>query len=75
MTEHPTDQAVAALGRVLGATPPASLSDLDPALVSRLADAVAAESHRQATALTDAVDHALRLVPRPLRGIVRKVIQ
>lgn len=70
-----SDEAVAALGRVLGNPPPASLHNLDPDLVTRLAAAVTAESRRQEQALGQAVDHALRLVPRPLRGIVRKMIQ
>ncbi|MGI9017478.1 MAG: hypothetical protein ACR2HR_10320 [Euzebya sp.] len=66
---------VSRLATVLNADPPPSLQTLDPAVVTRLTDAVLAESHRQSVAVMESVDHALRLVPRPFRGIVRRLIQ
>jgi hypothetical protein len=69
-----SDEAVADLERAIGDTPPGSLHDLEPATITRLTDAVLAERLRQERALRQAVDHALRLVPRPLRGIVKRLI-
>src|SRR5690606_9195921 len=59
------DDALAALGRVLGTDPPSSLADVAPDAVKQLTEAVQAESRRQQQALGRAVDNALRLVPRP----------
>ena len=73
MSSTPTEQT-AALAALLDADPPASLTDLDPAVVTRLTDAVARESARQEAAIDQSVDDALRLVPRPFRGIIRKLI-
>jgi hypothetical protein len=70
----PTDDAVGTLARVLGDDPPAAMSTLDPAAVTQLADAIVAERQRQHIALGQAVEDALRLVPRPVRGIVRRLI-
>jgi hypothetical protein len=66
--------ALTALADALDADPPAALADVDPAVVRRLADAVTAEQQRQAEAADRAVDEALRVVPRPLRGVVRRII-
>ena len=69
-----TEEATADLAALLHATPPASLADVDPAVVVRLTDAIAQESARQEAEIERAVDDALRLVPRPFRGIVRKLV-
>jgi hypothetical protein len=68
------DDAVAALAAVLRADPPAALAEVDPATVARLAEAVSAESRRQEAEIARSIDDALRLVPRPVRGIVRRII-
>lgn len=73
MAPHPTD-AMTALADLLGEDPPASLAEVEPAVVTRLAAAVAAETRRQEAEIERAVDDALRLVPRPFRGIVRRLI-
>jgi hypothetical protein len=69
----PTD-ALRELADALGTDPPASLADLDPELVSRLAAAVTAEGRRQEAEVARSVDDALHLVPRPFRGIVKRLI-
>ena len=68
------DEALASLTTALGAAPPDSTAELDPTVLTRLADAVHAEHARQDQAIGAAVDDALRLVPRPLRGIVKRII-
>lgn len=67
--------AVSTLAALLKADPPASMALLEPVVVTRLTDAVAAESIRQEAAIEQAVDDALRLVPRPFRGIVKRLIR
>lgn len=69
-----SEQPVADLTTALGAPPPASVASLDPDVLAVLTSAIDAERLRQEQALGDAVDHALRLVPRPLRGLVRRMI-
>ncbi|CAN5495081.1 hypothetical protein BH23ACT9_BH23ACT9_04470 [soil metagenome] len=69
-----SSDALSELARVLGAEPPASLDTLDPGVLSHLTEAVLAESRRQEQALGAAVDNALRLIPRPLRGVVKRLI-
>lgn len=68
------DEALASLAKALGVPPPDSTAELDPAVLSRLADAVNTEHARQDQAIGKAVDDALRLIPRPLRGIVKRII-
>lgn len=63
------------LTRALKDTPPASLEQVDPAVITTLALAVEAEDARSVQAIAQAVEDALRLVPRPFRGIVRKLVQ
>ena len=62
------------LGEILRAEPPASVSELEPAVVAKLSDAIMAEHRRQEAAIEQAIDDALRIVPRPLRGIVRRIL-
>lgn len=72
MTSSP--HAIAALTEALGGPPPPSLEASDPCTLSHLAEAITAAQRQQEASLTAAIDHALRLIPRPLRGAVRKVI-
>ncbi|WP_370325729.1 hypothetical protein [Euzebya sp.] len=74
MSRTPAD-ATAQLAGVLSAAPPPSLAEVEPAVVARLAEAVRTEGHRQVQAIERAVDDALRLVPRPLRGIVKRLVR
>ncbi len=69
-----SEEAVAALATLLTVDPPASLSQIEPVVVTRLTEAVAAESRRQEQEISRAVDDALRIIPRPLRGLVKKLI-
>jgi hypothetical protein len=64
----------AELERLLGGSPPASVRALDPEALSGLADAVRAARRRQADDLTHALGEALHLIPRPLRGVARKLL-
>lgn len=75
MSTSPIPAEISRLATVLNTDPPPSLCTLEPALVTRLTDAVLAESRRQEQAVLDSVDKALRLVPRPFRGIVRRLIR
>lgn len=66
----PLDQ----LTHVLGSSPPVGTARVDDATVARLVEAVRDARQQQAEALVAAVDEALRHVPFPLRGVVRKVL-
>jgi hypothetical protein len=63
-----------ALEGQLGAGPPAGLSVLSDAALGDLADAIRAARRRQAQALDQAGDRAMRKIPRLLRGPIRKVV-
>ena len=72
-TEH--DRAdLSTLHDALGQPPPGSLATLDQVVVDDLADLVVGARKGQEAALLQAIDDALRLVPRPLRGVVKRVI-
>lgn len=74
-SEKPTSETpLSDLATTLGARPPASLADLDPAVLTVLTSAIEAQRRRQQQALGQAVDHALHLIPRPLRGLVRRML-
>ncbi len=65
--------AAAALTHQLGAEPPAGLSLADPE-TQQLADLIKAARASQAAELEASLLKALEIVPRPLRGTVRKVV-
>ena len=65
--------AAAALTHQLGAEPPAGLS-LTEDDTQQLADLVKAARASQAAELEASLTKALEIVPRPLRGTVRKVV-
>jgi hypothetical protein len=62
------------LAELLGAEPPASVRALDPGAQAELTEIVADARQRQARALEDALTAAMRHVPFPVRGIVKKVL-
>jgi hypothetical protein len=65
---------MAQLRAALGEHPPQGLSALeDPTLIT-LAAAIREAEERQERALREASDQALRHIPRPLRGPVRKAL-
>jgi hypothetical protein len=47
---------------------------LGPDVEQRIGELVREAEQRQAEELRRALDHTLRLVPRPLRGLVRKIV-
>lgn len=51
---------------------PDGITALDPAVADRVMALVTAAEQRQVAEADHAVDHALAIVPRPLRGLVRK---
>ncbi|WP_354697717.1 hypothetical protein DSM112329_03356 [Paraconexibacter sp. AEG42_29] len=53
---------------------PAGITALGPDTVARVRALVAAAEQRQAEEADAALDTALGIVPRPLRGVVRKVL-
>lgn len=53
---------------------PAGITDLGPEITERVQALVADAERRQVAEADAAMEHALQIVPRPLRGIVRKVL-
>lgn len=64
----------AALAKVLGQDPPESFADLDQEIVDQLAATIDEAHQAQEVQLAEAIDQALRIVPWPLRRVVKKVI-
>lgn len=62
------------LSHALGAEPPASVLALPEDAHARLAAHVEAASRRQSALVSDAVDAAVKGVPLPVRGVVRKAL-
>lgn len=62
------------LAEQLGAAPPAGVAALDPAHQQDLADALRSARRRQAQALAEAGNDALRFVPAVLRPAIRKAV-
>lgn len=63
-----------ALRAELGASPPYFLDDLDDAELLDLTSALSDARARQAEAVEEAIDKAMRYLPWGLRGAVRKVL-
>lgn len=61
------------MARTLIEVPP-GVATLAPDVQERLAGLVDAARARQSRELKRALDDTLRIVPRPLRGLVRKVL-
>jgi hypothetical protein len=59
---------------LLGAAPPASVTALAAGARSALADLLEDSRRRQTQSLEDAFTAALKQVPFPVRGIVKKVL-
>lgn len=74
MRDAPEEEAFDALGKQLGGQPPAGLRQLDSQQLKDLTESIHAARRRQAQALQDAGDRALRHVPRLLRGPVRRIV-
>lgn len=53
---------------------PAEIEALGPEAATRLRALVASAEERQEREAEASLDAALRIVPRPLRGVVRKVL-
>jgi hypothetical protein len=62
------------LRELLGAEPPASVAALDAVARTALADLLEDSRRRQTRSLEDAFTAALKQVPFPVRGIVKKVL-
>jgi hypothetical protein len=65
---------LAGLTRELGASPPAAIAALDPADLEALREALTAAREAQRVALEAATDSGLGIVPRLLRGTVKKAL-
>jgi hypothetical protein len=63
-----------ALAEVLGEDPPAAVGALPDEVLTRLAGQIEDASRRQAAAMEAGVKTALKGVPLPLRGVVRKAL-
>jgi hypothetical protein len=62
------------LRELLGAEPPGSVTALDVGARSALAELLEDSRRRQTQSLEDAFTAALKQVPFPVRGIVKKVL-
>jgi hypothetical protein len=65
---------LAGLTEALGAKPPKGLAQLPPAALEELELAVKEARARQAQALEESLAISLRVTPRPLRPVLRKVL-
>ena len=65
---------LAALEAQLGSEPPAGLARLDPGELDDLTAALRDARRRQAAEIEAVGDRALRFVPRPLRGPIRRIV-
>jgi hypothetical protein len=62
------------LADILGEEPPAAVNALPAEVLTRLAGQIEDASSRQAAAMEAGVKQALKGVPLPLRGVVRKAL-
>ena len=69
-----TDPTRETLRAELGGSVPPFLDDLEDAEASDLAAALSEARARQTVAVEEAIDHAMRFIPWPLRGTVKKVL-
>ena len=65
---------LAPLADALGRRPPEALAALEPETLDDLAGAVRDARAAQAAHLAAALDSALRVAPKPLRGVLRKLL-
>jgi hypothetical protein len=74
-TDADGDAAVSGkLADILGEEPPAGVKVLPAEVLTRLAGQIEDASSRQAAAMEAGVKKALKGVPLPLRGVVRKAL-
>jgi len=57
-----------------GLTVPREIDELGPEVAARVTALVEAAEERQSREAEQAVEQALAIVPKPLRGLVRKVL-
>jgi len=57
-----------------GLTVPREINELGPEVAARVTALVEAAEERQSREAEQAVEQALAIVPKPLRGLVRKVL-
>jgi hypothetical protein len=62
------------LRELLGADPPPAIAALAAPVRSELADVIAEARHRQAQSLDEAFAAALKHLPFPARGVVKRVL-
>jgi hypothetical protein len=62
------------LTQLLGAAPPAGIAALPEAEQATLADIIATARKRQARDLAESFEAALKHVPFPIRGLVKKTL-
>jgi hypothetical protein len=66
--------ALAPLTEALGRRPPEALATLPAHALADLADAVHDARRTQAEHLVSALDRALKVAPKPIRGALRKLL-
>jgi hypothetical protein len=65
---------LAGLTEALGRRPPDALAELPAAALADLADAVHDARRTQGEHLVQALDRALKVAPKPIRGALRKLL-
>lgn len=68
------EAALAELTRLLGRRPPKDVAALPADAIRDLSTAIRAARERQADELRAALDTGLTVAPRPIRGVLRKVL-
>ena len=69
-----SDSAIAQVKTALGGQPPESITELDDASVTKLAQLLKSSRERQQAQLAESLEKALGHLPRLLRGPVKKVL-
>lgn len=62
------------LADALGEDPPAAVNALPAEVLTRLAGQIEVARHRQAATMENSVKAALKGVPLPFRGVIRKAL-
>lgn len=67
-------EAITTLTELLGEPPPAAVAALPDATLDQLIEHIRTAQQRQAMLIADATDTAVKGVPLPVRGIVKRAL-
>ena len=74
MSARPSRDPLAALSEALGSRPPETLAALPAHVLDELTGAVRDARRIQAENLAASLDRALKIAPRPLRSVLKKLL-